>query len=173
MGSSARATLETLEGQLESKLNSLDEAGLLSCDVDPVLENILALTRSPGNHTIFGERSVRVLGRCAFDTPTEKPGSRHLAMRCLNNILTLAEPTRQSFVDAGYPVKLIDLMKVKTCSYTHISWARKANSAVTLRVPIPTTSSCRPGCYYSAPLAQASILPRSLRTITLLGLLMR
>ncbi|KAH7146327.1 guanine nucleotide exchange factor [Dactylonectria macrodidyma] len=78
---------------------------------DAALEQFLDLTRRPGMHncTVL-EKSVPIVGRCAFE-PNVSPVTRHLALRCLNNILYLSKPTRQLFVDSGFPKSLIELMQ--------------------------------------------------------------
>ncbi|KPM42265.1 hypothetical protein AK830_g4254 [Neonectria ditissima] len=79
---------------------------------DAALEQFLDLTRRPGehDHTILRE-SVAIISRCALEAPNVSPTTRHLALRCINNIFCLSKPTRQLFVDLGFPKALIELMQ--------------------------------------------------------------
>lgn len=81
---------------------------------DAALEQFLKLTRGPGKHdcTVLGE-SIAIIGRSAFETPNVLPATRHLALRCINNVFYLSKPTRQLSVDSGFPKALIELMQVR------------------------------------------------------------
>jgi hypothetical protein len=57
-------------------------------------------------------QAVSVLCRYGFDGVFPNPAA-HTALRCLCNILLLAEPLRQTFVDEGYPRKASERMKVQ------------------------------------------------------------
>ncbi|KAH7132778.1 guanine nucleotide exchange factor [Dactylonectria macrodidyma] len=79
---------------------------------DAALEQFLNLTRrrEEHDHTILRE-SIAIIGRCAFEAPNVSPATRHLALRCINNVFCLSPPTRQLFVDSGFPEALLELMQ--------------------------------------------------------------
>jgi hypothetical protein len=85
----------------------------IGADCEEWLRRLLFHTRSSADgdlSPLFTRRGIRVLGRYAFESGAS---NKHpAALRCLNNILVRAVPTRQLFVDEGYPGKVVELMKV-------------------------------------------------------------
>lgn len=93
------------------------EVGL---ELDAALQQLLDLTRRSGKQdwsTVLGKEGIATIGRGAFGAPSASPTTRHLAMRCLNNILYLSKPMRQLFVNSDFPKALIGLMGV--CDIVH------------------------------------------------------
>jgi hypothetical protein len=84
-------------------------------ELDAALQQLLDTTRRPEEQdwsTILGKEGIAIIGRGAFGMPSASPVTRHLALRCLNNILYRSQRTRQLFVNADFPQALIGLMKV-------------------------------------------------------------
>lgn len=68
--------------------------------------------RSPNTDPLTTKRGLSIVGRYAFDNDKVSLSTSRIAARCLNNIIVLAEPMRQVFVDEGYPEKVIQRLKV-------------------------------------------------------------
>ncbi|KAM5386945.1 hypothetical protein ACJZ2D_000238 [Fusarium nematophilum] len=100
--------------EIEDLLQLLeDHTSVDQCD-DRVklLERLLRHTRSSRDASLaplFTQRGLRILGRYAFNNPLS--AERASALRCLNNLLVRSGPTRQLFVDGGYPREVILLMQ--------------------------------------------------------------
>lgn len=68
--------------------------------------------RSPNTDPLTTKRGLSIVGRYAFDNDNVSLSTSRIAARCLNNIIVLAEPMRQVFVDEQYPQKVIQRLKV-------------------------------------------------------------
>ncbi|KEZ44766.1 hypothetical protein SAPIO_CDS2866 [Scedosporium apiospermum] len=84
--------------QVRESLNRL-EAGLERPSAVPVPDPLTT------------KRGLSVVGRYAFDNENVPLNTRRIAARCLNNIIVLAQPMRQVFVDEGYPQKVVARLK--------------------------------------------------------------
>lgn len=70
--------------------------------------------RSPNTDPLTTKRGLSIVGRYAFDNDNVSLSTSRIAARCLNNIIVLAEPMRQVFVDEQYPQKVIQRLKVSS-----------------------------------------------------------
>lgn len=108
--------------------------------------------RSPNSDPLTTKRGLSIVGRYAFPSDDHVPlATSRIAARCLNNIIVLAEPMRQVFVDEQYPQKVIDRLKVpRPSAPIHPPTTREphanriANRKATLR-----TNSHAPTYFYS------------------------
>lgn len=108
--------------------------------------------RNPSSDPLTTRRGLSIVGRYAFDKDDVPLGTSRIAARCLNNIIVLAEPMRQVFVDEQYPQKVIERLKVSVVPnllqllYVKPSSKRIPNRRATLRTNLraPTSSYSPP-----------------------------
>lgn len=99
------------------------------------------------------DQAVFVCCRYGFDGVFPSQTAR-TAIRCLCNILLLAEPTRQIFVDKGYPSKAVQRMKVWLPALTP---TRRLSSTLSLtyhRMLILMMRSHQQGSFSIVPMGQ-------------------
>lgn len=72
--------------------------------------------RNPNSDPLTTKRGLSIVGHYAFPNDDVPITTSRIAARCLNNIIVLAEPMRQVFVDEQYPQKVIDRLKVSKIS---------------------------------------------------------
>lgn len=91
---------------------------MTDCDeteCDEALTSLHLYTRTianPNKDPLTTRRGLSIVGRYAFDNDDVSLSTSRIAARCLNNIIVLAEPMRQVFVDEEYPEKVIRRLKV-------------------------------------------------------------
>ena len=84
-------------------------------ECDEALTSLHLYTRTIGNPNsdpLTTRRGLSIVGRYAFGNDDVSISTSRIAARCLNNIIVLAEPMRQVFVDEQYPEKVIRRLKV-------------------------------------------------------------
>ena len=92
--------------------------GIPDCDeteCDETLTSLHLYTRTitnPNSDPLTTKRGLSIVGGYAFDNDHVPLATSRIAARCLNNIIVLAEPMRQVFVDEQYPHKVIERLKV-------------------------------------------------------------
>ncbi|CAI4211568.1 unnamed protein product [Parascedosporium putredinis] len=97
-------------------------------ECDEILTSLHIYTRTirnPFSDPLTTKRGLSIVGRYAFanDSDAIPINTQRIASRCLNNIVVLAQPMRQVFVDEGYPQKVVARLKtsqIRSTPYVHI-----------------------------------------------------
>ena len=85
-------------------------------ECDEMLTSLHLHTRTIRNYAtdpLTSKHGMSVVAGYAFDKGKIPAETRRKGLRCLNNILVLAEPLRQVFVDEKNPEKVIEILKVR------------------------------------------------------------
>ena len=103
------------QAQLRRNLSLTENSADPVLECDEILTSLHIYTRTirnPFSDPLTTKRGLSIVGRYAFGSPDVPLNTQRIAARCLNNIIVLAQPMRQVFVDEGYPQKVIARLKV-------------------------------------------------------------